>query len=169
MNGIGQPFRIGTRANGGHPFSGTLDEFIVFDRAISANEINILGQYGGEIYSRRDLVDIGNDTVISAGNRSSDITPSILTGDFLNPVGPFTYTWSQISGPTVMNFAPNNTANTTVTFPALGTYVYQLVVSDGIHTVTDQMTLEVLSNISPILDIGNSIYLPSPNNTAVQN
>lgn len=164
-NGIGRPFIIGARANSGHPFSGTLDEFIVFDRAISASEVNILQQYGGEIFSRRDIVNIGNDTIISAGTTSLNFTPTVKTTEFLNPAGPFTYSWLQVSGPTAVNFTPNNTANTTVSFPALGTYVLQLSVSDGLHTITDQVTIEVLSNIAPVLDIGTSLYLPSPNNT----
>ena len=55
--------------------------------------------------------------------------------------GPLTFTWSRVSGPGTATFAPTNTANTTVTFSAAGTYVLRLTANDGQFSGTDEVTV----------------------------
>ncbi|MGH7143853.1 MAG: PKD domain-containing protein, partial [Planctomycetota bacterium] len=55
---------------------------------------------------------------------------------------PLTYTWTKISGPGVVTFAPNGTNGAdaaTATFSASGTYTLQVSVSDSVDVVTSQI------------------------------
>ncbi len=51
-----------------------------------------------------------------------------------------TYAWTATSGPSGVTFGTANAAATSVTFPAAGSYVLTLSVSDGSATGTDTVT-----------------------------
>jgi hypothetical protein len=68
------------------------------------------------------------------------------------------YTWSQVSGPSV-TLSGASTVNATFTASAVGTYVFRLVVSDGkVSSTADQVTVRVVSqNTPPVASAGNDI------------
>jgi RHS repeat-associated protein len=80
--------------------------------------------------------------------------------------GTLTYTWQQISGPTVPMSNPNGLANT-ITFATAGSYVFRLVINDGQLTATDDVTVLVNpdpnANRAPVVNAGpdQSITLPA--------
>ncbi len=55
--------------------------------------------------------------------------------------------WSMTSGPAAVSFAPANAVSTSVTFSAAGTYVLRLSASDGALSVSDEVTVTVISDI----------------------
>jgi hypothetical protein len=52
-----------------------------------------------------------------------------------------TLTWSKVSGPGTVTFAPNNTANTAATFSAAGIYVLRLTANDSQFSGMDEVTV----------------------------
>ncbi|WP_166961061.1 DUF11 domain-containing protein, partial [Yeosuana marina] len=59
-------------------------------------------------------------------------------------------TWTQVSGPTPVNFIDNNNPNTSVTGTTVGTYVFEWTVSNGTcNSASDQVTITIL----PISDL----------------
>jgi hypothetical protein len=54
---------------------------------------------------------------------------------------PLTLTWSKVSGPGTVTFAPANTANSAATFSVAGTYVLRLTANDGQFVGTDDVTV----------------------------
>jgi hypothetical protein len=62
-----------------------------------------------------------------------------------NPPGALSVSWSLVSGPTGVSIEDPNSLSTMVSFTAEGTYLLELAVSDGEYTVTDSMTVEVVS------------------------
>ncbi|WP_158447845.1 PKD domain-containing protein [Aquimarina longa] len=53
--------------------------------------------------------------------------------------------WSQISGPTTVNFIDPNLGNTDVTGTTLGTYEFEWTISNGIcNTVSDRVTIQII-------------------------
>jgi len=70
------------------------------------------------------------------------VTASDSNGDAL------TYAWSKAGGPGTASFTNASAASTAVAFSAAGSYTLQVAVSDGKTTVTDNVTITVLSNSS---------------------
>ncbi|HLG15061.1 MAG TPA: PKD domain-containing protein, partial [Blastocatellia bacterium] len=72
-------------------------------------------------------------------------------------------TWSQVSGPAGVTFANANNAVTTATFPAAGTYVVQLLASDGQFSTASSATVVVKPapvNQAPVVDAGPGFLFP---------
>jgi ELWxxDGT repeat protein len=67
-----------------------------------------------------------------------------------------TYNWSIASAPTGSTAVLSSTivADTTITVDKVGTYVFTLTVSDGVHTSTDSVTVFVEQNTSQSVLIG---------------
>src|ERR1700733_8877416 len=84
-----------------------------------------------------------------------------------NPQTPLTITWSQISGPGIANaaFANPNVAATTATFSQAGTYVLNLVATDG--TLASNSTVIVTVNPSTVNPA--PVVSAGPNITVLQN
>ncbi len=105
--------------------------------------------------------------VVSAGSNQTVNQPfaATLSGSVTeaNPPGPLTATWSQISGPGTTTFANANSAATTATFSATGSYVLQLAGSDGSFTNTASVTVTVNADPGPSVNAGGnkSITLPA--------
>jgi hypothetical protein len=55
--------------------------------------------------------------------------------------GPLSYTWSKVSGPGTVTFVNANAVDTQATFGASGTYVLQLLASDGQLSGSDQVQI----------------------------
>lgn len=75
-----------------------------------------------------------------------------------------TLAWSAISASAPVTFSAADSANTTATFTAPGTYVLRLTASDGGSTIHDEVTVVVKpANRAPQVDAGldQSITLPS--------
>lgn len=85
------------------------------------------------------VANAGPDQVLNAGT-----TSTLLQGSGSDPDGnTITYHWTQVSGP-VVNFSNANIAAPTVTGLTNGnTYVFQLSVSDGSLSATDQVQVTV--------------------------
>ena len=83
--------------------------------------------------------------VVSAGADQNIFRPAAanLNGSASGGSGPFTCTWSQVSGPGTATFADPSVAVTTATFSAPGIYVLQLAVTDGLVTGTGTVTINV--------------------------
>ncbi|MDB6027830.1 MAG: C-terminal target protein, partial [Verrucomicrobiales bacterium] len=79
-----------------------------------------------------------------------------------------TVTWSVTPGVT---FTDLNSANTTVTFDAVGTYTLTLTATDGDKTSSDQavITVGVGPNRAPVVNAGPAQRITLPSNTATLN
>jgi CubicO group peptidase (beta-lactamase class C family) len=84
-------------------------------------------------------VQAGADQTITLPTASAQLNGS-ATDDSSTSL---TYAWTATSGPSGVTFGTANAAATTVTFPAAGTYVLTLSVSDGSATGTDTVTVTV--------------------------
>ncbi len=112
--------------------------------------------------------------VANAGNNQTITAPSasvVLNGSSsFDPDGTITkYTWTQVSGPNTGVVLGNGTVSPSVSGLAVGTYTFQLLVTDNDGaTNTDQVTVTVLAavpkvNLPPIAKAGSdtTIYLPT--------
>ncbi|MBO9202176.1 MULTISPECIES: sugar-binding protein [Niastella] len=92
------------------------------------------------------VANAGADTTLSAGT-----TSFTLHGTGTDPEGnAVTYSWTQVSGPTV-TISNANTANPALSGLTTGnTYVFQLTVSDGVLTATDNVAVGVLSSANVV-------------------
>ena len=81
-----------------------------------------------------------------------------------NPAGgSLSYAWTQVSGPAPAVFANSNALTTSVTFPFVGMYVFQLAVSDGALTGVATTYVDVWSPGGPLVNAGSSRVTWLPN------
>ena len=78
-----------------------------------------------------------------AGMAGTAITLAGMTSDDGYPSGTLTTTWSKVSGPGTVTFSDANALDSTATFSVAGTYVLQLLATDGEHAVTDTMEVNI--------------------------
>ena len=84
-------------------------------------------------------VDVGPNKILSFP--AKDLT---LFGHASDPENdPLTIAWTTTSGPAMVTFSAPWALATTVTFAAIGTYTFQLSVSDGTSVVTRSVTVTV--------------------------
>ena len=75
-------------------------------------------------------------------------------------------TWSKVSGPGTVTFAKPNSANTNVTFSALGTYTLRFTVTDTVHITSDTLAVTVLpGNQAPVVNAGANVTVDACNAT----
>jgi hypothetical protein len=112
-----------------------------------------------------------NPPIVNAGSNLTTTVGATLalagTATDDNPLIPLTDTWSVVSGPTLgtANFANANAASTTAVFSTAGTYVLNLVATDGTLAANSEMTVTVnpsTVNPAPVVSAG-------PNQTVLQN
>lgn len=123
--------------------------------------LTLAGCLDGTISGPAHLVDAGIDgadaAVVQTGNRLPTVNAGIdqslslpaggitLTGSGSDPDGdPLTYAWTQTAGATVVISSPT-TADTLVTGLVLGSYTFQLSVSDGHGGAADDTTQVVVT------------------------
>jgi hypothetical protein len=70
-----------------------------------------------------------------------------------NPAGTLTVQWTVVSGPGSVSIANVNSANTTATFSAAGTYVLRLTGSDGALSANDEVSVVVTSPVTTGSDL----------------
>ena len=76
-----------------------------------------------------------------------------------------TSTWSEISGPAAASFADVSAPVTTATFTAPGSYVLQLLGSDGITSNTSTLTITVGADPGPTVSAGPAQTIALPTNS----
>lgn len=121
-------------------WSGAVDEFRVYDRVLSAEEIGLLMVAGP----------INHAPQVTAGEDASAIVAipfdlqGQVTDDALPEVpGNVTIRWEVVSGPGVVDFVDANAADTQVTFNTSGTYVLRLTADDGELLTFDDVVIVV--------------------------
>jgi hypothetical protein len=77
-----------------------------------------------------------------AGTASDDGLP--------NPPGALTVTWSQVSGPGLVEFDDPNQGTTSAWFPGVGSYVLRLSANDGVLQTSDDVTVNLERALSPV-------------------
>ncbi len=97
-----------------------------------------------------DVVAPNQPPVANAGpDRTARVGESlILTGEYQDdglpsPPGVVSFAWELGEGPAPVQFSDAQRASTRVTFGAPGTYTLRFRVSDGAHTVSDEVRVEV--------------------------
>ncbi|MEW8351609.1 MAG: PKD domain-containing protein [Candidatus Thiodiazotropha taylori] len=104
------------------------------------------------IMNEPPTVDAGGDQTILLSMQA--LFNATATDDGL--LDPLTYSWETISGPGSVSFSNAFDTATGATFSQAGDYVLQLAVSDGLVTVTDQVSVIVYPDNSPPLITTNS-------------
>jgi hypothetical protein len=102
------------------------------------------------------VVNAGPDQTITLPNTAS---LNGMVSDDGHPNGTLNTMWSKVSGPGNVSFANANAVNTTASFSAAGSYVLRLSASDGIATVSDDVSITV--NSAPA---ASNVYLSSTGN-----
>ncbi|REK15492.1 MAG: hypothetical protein DWQ37_09300, partial [Planctomycetota bacterium] len=140
------PLTIGSGEGGYRSMNGQLDEVLVTDRALSADEIRQV--YEGtfaptptpEPGNQAPSVSAGADVSTTLG--TSIVISGAVSDDGL-PTGELTTQWTRPSGPGLASFGNPNATTTTVTFDTAGTYVLRLTASDGSYSVSDEIVVTV--------------------------
>jgi len=96
-----------------------------------------------------------------------NLSAVVLDDGLPSPPGIVTTLWSQVSGPASVSFLTPWTANTPVTIPATaGSYVLQLVASDGSLSATNSVTISVVTNLAPAVTADAAAHIVCwPTNT----
>ncbi len=114
---------------------------------------------GGGGVSQGLEVDAGAARTVSLPDTMT-ASPAVLL-DGLPAANQVSYAWSQVSGPATALFSDASIAAPQITFPANGSYLLQLEVSDGQgQVVSDQLSVTVNTRAT-----GNSGLSAAPNNT----
>jgi RHS repeat-associated protein len=133
---------------GGYLYSGLIDEVSLYERALSAAEIQAIynagasGKCAGPI-NHRPMVNAGPEQTIPFGyalNLQGSVTDDGL------PLGSSLFSsWSVVSGPGAAAFVDASSLTTPVNFDTAGTYVLRLTGSDGDLEATSEVTITVLA------------------------
>ncbi|HEY6248722.1 MAG TPA: RHS repeat-associated core domain-containing protein [Candidatus Angelobacter sp.] len=97
-------------------------------------------------------------------NGPSTVTFSANVTDDGLPNGTLTVQWVQLSGPLPVVFSAANATTTQATFPAAGTYIFQLSAFDGQLTTIQTFGIPVRSNQPPFVSVTatpQTVYLPN--------
>ena len=113
--------------------------------------------------NRAPQVSAGEDRTLAAAG-GSVLLAGAVSDDGLPLGSTVTQFWSVVSGPGTVTFADPTATSTQATFSVLGTYVLQLVATDGELTGSDQM-LVLPPNAAPVVDAGPDQQLTLPADT----
>ncbi len=90
------------------------------------------------------LASLNQTPIVTAGpDRVIDFAGTVPLAGAATDDGPFTATWTQISGPAAVTFGNANSAATNATLTEPGTYVLRLTADDGAKSAFDEMTVTV--------------------------
>ncbi len=160
-------FCIGGRTgNANLVLSGATDEVSVYDRALSAAEIQSGYAAGKSVIPANQPPDVfaGYDRTLLdtlacrlSGMVSDDGCPTNAT---------LTSEWTQLSGPGAAQILDPSALSSEVAFPDYGTYRFRLTVSDGEFTRTSDVSVtlatSVPANIPPSADAGQPAEITLP-------
>ncbi len=95
--------------------------------------------------NRLPIVNAGPDLEMVAASfpTSTNITGAATDDGLPNPPHALTYQWTQVSGPGVVQFQPDNKLQISASFPGVGVYVLRCTVSDGQYNVSDDISVSV--------------------------
>ena len=132
--------RIGSLSSGSNRWSGQLDDFRIYNRALSATEVGEL--YTADATNFAPVVSIATTSSVQAGSPAA--LDGTVTDDGLpNPPAAVTALWEKVSGPGNVTFGDASAIDTTATADAAGTYMLRLRASDGAAIGSAQATLTV--------------------------
>jgi glucose/arabinose dehydrogenase len=121
---------------------------------------------GGPPANSSPTANAGTDQTITLP-ANANLTGTASDDGLPNPPGTLTTTWSQVSGPAIVNFGNAGNLNTSANFTTAGTYVLRLTVSDSVLSATDEVTINVNPsqpvNQPPTVNAGmdQSVTLPA--------
>jgi hypothetical protein len=108
-------------------------------------------------------VNAGADVVVELPSTSASLD-GFVSDDGQPSNQSLTTTWYQVSGPFAASFQNPHAASTLATVSQAGEYVFELVASDGVSTVSDRVTVRVVPpNQAPSVSAGadETIFTPS--------
>ncbi|AYB34740.1 right-handed parallel beta-helix repeat-containing protein [Chryseolinea soli] len=120
-------------------------------------------EFGGTSSNQSPSVNAGSDKTVSLPT-----TSVALTGTASDPDGSISsYTWTKVSGSTA-TLTNATTATLSVTGLVAGTYVFRLTVKDNAGaTASDDVTVTVRTNTTPIVSVGASILNITTSTTTI--
>lgn len=118
--------KIGALSTGYNAWTGQLDDFRVYNRALSASEVNEL--YSASSTNFAPIVSVA-PVVNTLSNQVATLNGTIT--DDLLPIGSVTPRWEKVSGPGQITFGNATLGNTTVMGDAPGSYTLRLYADDG--------------------------------------
>ena len=146
-------------------FGGSLDDIRMYNRPLSANEIEEL--FSGEVSNDAPSVGAGNDASITLPTNTSSLDGTVSDDGLPNPPATVTQTWSKQSGAGTVTFTNANAVDTTATFSTIGTYVLRLTASDSALSAYDEVAVTVKpANAAPSVGAGTDASITLPTNTA---
>ena len=131
-----EPLLVGRRGAGDY-VAGYVDDVRIYGSALGGAEIGAaMTDTGAPVI---DAISATPVTVTEGGIVTCTVTAHDPQSD------PLTYGWSMTSGPGVASFASPDAASTAVSFTATGTYELRAIVSDGLMSVSDSLTVTVVA------------------------
>jgi hypothetical protein len=126
--------------------SGTVVRDNVYELAVGVKFYG--GKSGGAVFTNntpaRNITYNREPSVYAGSNRvSSAMSVRLLDASASDDSGRCTVRWEQFTGPGPVMFSDSKVAVTTVTFPALGSYMLRLVADDGTYFRTSYVTLTI--------------------------
>jgi PKD repeat protein len=113
----------------------------------------------GSSTNQAPVVNAGPDQSITLPTNSVTLNGSVTDDGKPNPPAKVTATWSKQSGPGTVTFGNLNSATTTASFSAAGTYVLRLTGSDSLLSAFDDVAITVNSTAStnkpPVVSAGS--------------
>ncbi len=123
------------------------------------------GKKGPRTNNPAPIVDAGVNKAITLPTNSVSITASASDNGSIS-----SYQWVKISGPSTYTIASPTSLSTNITGLVVGTYIFQLRVTDNLGKVgTDavQITVSLPPNIPPIANIGANQTITLPTNSVI--
>ena len=141
------PASLGNQPQGGKPFDGRMDEVRLYNRALTANEIQdaMSAPVGGGSSTPSNQVpsvNAGANQTITLP-MSANLDGTVNDDGLPNPPASVSLTWSKVSGPGTVTFDNVSAVDTTANFSTAGTYTLRLRADDGALSNTDEVTITV--------------------------
>jgi chitodextrinase len=148
------PLMLGAAMSGQNPYSGTLDDVYLFDRALDGSEVSALAAINPP--NTAPVVNAGADQQIAAPTDTVVLDATASDDNLPTPLIAPTTIWTKITGPGAVTFGDPTAVDTTAQLSTVGTYVLRLTVDDGVLSTYDELTVESGAAALPDFD-GNGI------------
>lgn len=132
--------RIGSLTSGSNSWSGQLDDFRIYNRALSATEVGEL--HAADSTNFTPVVSITPAATVQAGSPAT-LDGTVTDDNLPNPPASVTTLWEKVSGPGNITFGNASAVDTTATADAPGSYVLRLRANDGAATGAAEVALTV--------------------------